>query len=94
MILELTIAAFSGGTLTFAFSKFFMTKKEEKDYALELLKVINNDREIMQEKMNVMQTSMNKLQSEYNELLKEHNGLQVKYNQLKTEFNKLKNQTA
>lgn len=89
-MVSLIISSLAGGVSTLIFQRFFMSKKEEKDYALELLKVVNSDREMLNNKIDKMQVQMEKLQKEYNELLQEYNHLQQKYNQLKHDFNRMK----
>jgi predicted nuclease with TOPRIM domain len=90
MVTEIIAAALSGGVLTLIFSRFFMTKKEEKDYVLQLVATLSEQVERQQKQYDTMQKDFVQLQQNYNHLQQEYNQLQAKYNQLKQEFNNLK----
>jgi chromosome segregation ATPase len=90
-------SALAGGIFQQIYSHFFISRKEKKEYDLQIIELINKDREIMhgelerlREQFNISQSQYEELQREHRELQREHNELRHKHDALKKEITELK----
>jgi len=83
-------AALAGGFLTTFFGKFFMSKKEQKDYELQLIATLGSQVERLQKKLDEVQSEQSFYKENYESLLQNHNELKSKYEALKREITELK----
>lgn len=104
MIIELIIAAISGGGLIKIHDKYFLTKKEERDSIINqetfLLKMVTEFRETikdnnsridkLQEEIDRLEKELREYKGKYLKLKEEYNLLNGKYNNLKNDFDILK----
>ena len=83
-------SAFAGGFLSTLFGKFFMSKKEKKDYELTLIATLGSQVERLAKKYDEVEKELIEYKQKYDSLLLNHNELKGKHEALKKEITELK----